>query len=431
MADQQFRDSVLETIKAYYPLNRVTVGDDTSRVAREIADRMGAEVLSVPSGTDCLTWRVPPKWTARDAYIESPDGERVVGLDDSLLFLMSYSAPVSTVMARGELMEHVRTDEMRPACFQYDYRNQYAYTEEWTNWGFTIPYDVVQKMTAPEYRVVIDADFTDGSLDVVDLVVPGRKPETIFFAAHTCHPAQVNDGIACVAILLELFDWIKTLDDRRYSYRLIIGPEYFAAAALLAHGRDIDKLSYGVFLDMMGVEAPLGFQRSYAGDTRMDLAARTALASIPDSFERPFRRLYGNDEMFYDGPGFGIPTIGMGRAPFHEYHTDKDDLERCSLDRLEESYETLRTIVRAFEDDFVPVRRYRGPVQLSRYGLYIDPKIDPKGYDSLHDIQMLMDGERSCMDIAMALDVTYPFVRDFCAALRGVGLVEDAELATA
>src|SRR5690606_40589939 len=65
---------------------------------------------------------------------------------------------------------------------------------------------------------------------------------------------QVNDGIACLAVLIELFRHLQTLPRRRYTYRLILGPEYYAAAAVLAHGKNVDQLKYGFYLDMMRSE---------------------------------------------------------------------------------------------------------------------------------------------------------------------------------
>ena len=51
-----------------------------------------------------------------------------------------------------------------------------------------------------------------------------------FFAAHTCHPGMVNDGIAGIAILLELHNELASRKELKYSYDFIFGPEYYAGA---------------------------------------------------------------------------------------------------------------------------------------------------------------------------------------------------------
>ena len=128
--------------------------------------------------------------------------------------------------------------------------------------------------------------------------------------------------------------------------------------------------------------------------------------------------------MFYNGPGFDIPTLGIGGGHHSYYHFDRDDFDMLNLNQLEMSLEILLKIIEVLETDFVPVRKFRGPLYLSRYGLYIDPKLDRKGYDNLEQIQMLMDGNRSCFDISHELDVDFFFVRRFCEQVYEKQLIE-------
>ena len=87
----------------------------------------------------------------------------------------------------------------------------------------------------------------------------------------------------------------------------------------------------------------------------------------------------------------------------------------------------LKKVVNIFENDKVVARGYRGPLYLSRHGLYIDPKIDRKGYRSLQEIQIEMDGKSSNFEIAERLGITYDFVDNFARELISRGLAEVAE----
>jgi len=404
-------------IEKYSMLNRIPVGDDTSRFVRELADDLGVPVWSIPSGTKCLTWAIPPKWTVHDAYLESAPGHRLADFRDHPLYLKSYSAPFTGRVSREELLQHVFTDPDRPDRILYDCRAQYAFGQR-TDWGFSLPYRLVESLTEDEYDVHIDVSFDDGEMDLIDCTLPGDSSDTIFIAAHTCHPAQVNDGIACVAVAVELFRRFAERSERRYTYRLILGPEYYAAAAVLAHGQGIDQLKAGFFLDMLGNGQPIGFSRSFQGNTYVDRVTRNVMSHrCPDHFERPYRGLWGNDEMFYDGPDFTIPTIGLGRDVFDNYHTDADNLANCDFDQLEQTLDLLEAVIKVFETDGICRRNYRGPLYQSRYDLYIDPKIDPKGYENLQACQILMDGQRSCTDIASQLQIDFGFVRSFADEL--------------
>lgn len=418
------RHRIEELIRRYWRWNRVPVGDETTRFVEEMVAELKAEHLSIPTGTECLTWTVPPKWTVREAYLETMERERIADFARNPLYLKSYSAPFSGVVSREALTQHIKSDPGRPERLIYDYRAQYQYGDR-TEWGFSLPHRVVEELADPEYRVHIDTEFGSGTLDVLDWTLRGACPETVFFTAHTCHPAQVNDGIACIAVLVELFRWLSELESRRYTYRLLLGPEYFAAAAVLAHAGGIENLRCGFFLDMMGNGKRIGFSRSYRGDSYVDKIVRNVLSrAVDDFFEAEYRNLWGNDELFYDGPDFGIPTIGMGRDRFEYYHTDKDDLDLCDFDQLLESLNLLQEIVGVFERDRILRRKYSGPLYLSRYGLYIDPKKDRKGYRNLQETQILMDGTRSCLEIADELGIGFDFVARFGEKLVEYGLAE-------
>lgn len=404
-------------IEPYYLFNRVPVGEQTRQFTQALAAHTGASLLSFPSDQTCLTWVIPPDWHVNEAYLETLEGERIADFGWHPLYLKSYSAAFSGEVSRQELLNHVFTDQSRPDALVYDHRAQYQFGDR-DNWGFSLPYRAVENLKDTHYRVHIDVEFSKGTMEVVDWMLPGELPDTVFFCAHTCHPGQVNDGIACIAVIVELFNWLAQQPHRRYSYRALFGPEYFTAAAMLAHGRGVEDLAFGFFLDNLALDEPMGFARSYRGNSYADQITKAILEQHTDNhIDRPYRGLWGNDELFYDGPGFSIPTLGLGRAPFPHSHTDKDNLENCDLASLEASLDLLKGIINVFETDCVPTRCYQGPLHLSRYDLYIDPKVDRQGYRSLQEIQIEMDGTQSCLQIAQKLGISYQFILEFVRKL--------------
>ena len=145
---------------------------------------------------------------------------------------------------------------------------------------------------------------------------------------------------------------------------------------------------------------------------------------MPKFIETGYRGLWGNDEMFYDGPDFEIPTIGLGRGKWPHYHTDLDDLEHCNFRQLTESLRVLERIADVFEQDCIPTRQYRGPLYQSRYGVHVDIRHDRKHYFALQDLQRLMDGSRSCLECADRLDIPFDFVLSYVRQLQSHGLVK-------
>lgn len=411
-------------IQRYVNWNRVPVGEETSRFARELALDLGANLLSIPSGTDCLTWQMPPQWSVTKGILTGPDGAVLADFHRHPLYLKSYSASFSGTVSLEDLRPHLLSDPSRPERIVYDYRAQYEYGPRHA-WGFSLPHRMVENLPAGDYRVAIETQFGPGTLDVVDLALPGRRRETVFFGAHTCHPAMVNDGLACIAVLREVFRWLRERPDRRFTYRLILGPEYFAAAAFLHAARGAEHLRYGFYLDMLGNGQPWCLSHSSQPDSLADRLARRAFHELGLPVrEAGYRGVWGNDENFYDGPGLLIPTVGLARDAFDGYHTDADDVAHCDFAQLAEAVEVLKRTILLFEETDLPRITYRGPLYLSRHQLYIDPKKDRQGYLSLQRIQMLLDGTRSCEEIAAEVGATAEFVRAFIGALRERGFVE-------
>ena len=72
-----------------------------------IGERVPLEITEVPTGTEVLDWVVPQEWNIAEAWIEGPDGERVVDFADSNLHVLGYSVPVRERLPLAELKEHL------------------------------------------------------------------------------------------------------------------------------------------------------------------------------------------------------------------------------------------------------------------------------------------------------------------------------------
>lgn len=269
----KWKDLIYDVVEKNWNLNRTAVNQDTDKLVKYLNENAyeHAEIHQFQAASECLTWTIPHHWHVREAYIETMSGKRIVDYSDNALHLWSHSIPVDDVFAIDELKNHIITDENRPDEFKYHYR--LGYRSEEKGFGFSIPYRTFSQMNDSKYRVHIDADLdTNGTMKVVDIKLPGESTDTIFFMAHTCHPWLVNDGLSCIAIAMALFNLLKEKSARKYTYRFIFGPEYFASAGMLSKLDDgeLKKLKFGCYLDMLGNHEPMGFQRSFQGDSLFD-----------------------------------------------------------------------------------------------------------------------------------------------------------------
>jgi aminopeptidase-like protein len=401
-------------ISEYYKLNRAPVCDDISYFITKIKELLPqGKILKSKSGQECLTWFTPKSWDIHHARVTNSKGEKVMDFKDNPIHLLQYSAAFKGEITFEELDKHIFYSKEHPNDIPYIVRKQYHFNADADDsWGISIPYNVYKKLDRNgTYFVDLDIEFSKKEMLVFDLLLQGEKNETIFLGAHSCHPAQVNDGIAGVALLIKLFQWLQSLKTQKYSYRMIIGPEYFAAAYFLAHGNKIENIKFGMYLDMMVHDGPIGFSTSFQDNTMIDFITEKCMKEQFETYEKyEYRKLWGNDEMFYDGPDFRIPTVGIGRSNFSEYHLSSDTPSTINKKSVEQSYELLKNIILTFENEFIVKRNYSGPLYLSRYNMYIDPKVDRDGYDNLQKIQILMDGNKSTLDIAKQLNIKPNFV---------------------
>jgi len=415
-------EKVKEFLEKHYMKNRATVTDESNEVIEDVVKRTGGKIINIPTGKECLNWIIPKKWTVHDAYIKDMTNNKIiVDFKDNPLHLWSYSDPVDKTINFNELEKHILYREKVPDRIPYHYALQYDYSLN--GWGFSMTYGQYLSMDRKaEYKAFIDSEFTDGTMQIADTVIKGRHKATVFFGAHNCHPGQVNDGLLNIVILMDLFDFIKTMPKPNYTYRMIIGPEYFGGVAFLEHGENIKDLKYGLYLDMVANNKPVAFSRSYNSQSMIDKAVEIAVRTTVENYTvKPYREVWGNDELFYDGPDFLVPTVGLGRERYPEYHTSIDDISHVNWFQYGEMQEILKKIILYMENNCIPERRYIGPAYLSRYGI----KMGGEFSDNMQVAQILMDGENSLIDISFKSKVPFEKLYEIVKELESNGLMEN------
>jgi aminopeptidase-like protein len=403
-------------IDQYCHTNRSPVSESNNSLIAHLCERFGTKPLSTPSLSECLTWIIPKAWKVRKACLIGEEGAVIADFSTNPLHVWAHSIPYKGWISRNELEKHLFYSKEHPDWIPYHYRNQYRHTE--MDWGFSITYNRYLELADKSYYVEIDSSLDDSlSMDIADIHVKGKNESCILFAAHTCHPGIATDGLTNVAVLCEVAERVKNSSiGLKYSYRFVLGPEFYAAAAFLASASDeeIRNIKGGAYFDMLGNGRPIGWQTSFYQQSYMDKLTDNVMKNyVPDSFKRSYRKLWGNDETFYNGPGYNIPVVGIGGDKFDEYHFDRDNANFVNYEQLLFSVEIVFKMIDVFEKDAVPLLKYEGPLYLSRYNLYIDPRMNRKGYDSIEAIQILADGKNSCLDIAYELDIDFFFVYDF------------------
>ena len=425
--------SMKEMISALWRLPRDIVSDGYDVAMHALATQVPMKIHEYPTGTDCWTWLVPEKWSCRDARLETLDGRVLFSYRDNPLHAVSYSLPFNGVVARDELFRHLHThprlDEAIPFIFKYYERD----------WGLCCSKNLKDSLTDDTYRVIIDADFSFGSLKVGECVARGKSDKTFVFCAHLCHPGMVNDDLTGVVVGIQVMQELLKRNDLRYTYRFLILPETIGSVAYLSHNEHlVPHMVGGLFLEMLGLNNPHALQLSFSGNTEMDRCLSRVLSeSSSDAWIGAFRTVVGNDERQFNAPGVRVPMLSLSRVlreksngwPYYpEYHSSLDTPELAWDSRLAESRDLVLRMVDAIEMNEIPVNLFQGEVFCSRYGLHIDPYSNPEGNRALFNILFLVDGTRSVAEIARVCGISVEATRSVLEELQARGLIAYAPL---
>ena len=425
--------SMSEMISALWRLPRDIVSDGYDTALQALATQVPMQIHEYPTGTECLTWLVPEKWSCRDARLETTDGRVIFSYRDNPLHCVSYSLPFDGIVTREDLFQHLHThpllDDAIPFIFKYYERD----------WGLCCSKDLKDSLTNETYGVFIDSEFSFGSLKVGECIVHGESDQTFVLCAHLCHPAMVNDDLSGVVVGIQVMQELLKRPKPRYTYRFIILPETIGSVAYLSdHLQLVPKMVGGLFLEMLGLDNPHALQLSFRGDTEVDRCLSTVLkSSSADAWIGAFRTVVGNDERQFNAPGIRVPMLSLSRVLrertngwpyFPEYHSSHDTPELAPQSRLAESRDLVLGMIDAMETNEVPVNLFKGEVFCSRYGLHVDAYSDVEGNRALFDILFLVDGTRSVTEIARLCGVSVGAVRSILEELRARGLIAYAPL---
>ncbi len=408
-----------------FPLNRSITGPGTRETLSYLKERLsGLQVKEIPSGTDVFDWTVPDEWRIRDAYIADESGRRIVDWQEHNLHVVGYSEPVDRRMSLTELDEHLHSLPDQPEAIPY----VTSYYER--RWGFCLRHRTREQLEPGEYHVVIDSDLEPGVLNYGELVLPGRSDQEVFLSTYVCHPSMANNELSGPVVATALGQWIDSLQDRRYTYRIVFVPETIGSLAYL--NRNLDHLKEhvvaGFNLTCLGDERCFSYLPSRAGESLSDRVARHVLRHLSSDVEGYSFLDRGSDERQYCAPGIDLPIASIMRSKYGEYpeyHTSLDDLSLVSPQGLEGGYMALRRGLEVLESNYGLQTTVLGEPNLGKRGLYptLSTKEEAKDANTLLDVLAYSDG-RSLLEVAEAIEKPAWKVRDAAETLIEGGVLE-------
>jgi len=419
-------------LKRLFPICRSITGNGNRETLRVLQELIPLTVHEVPTGTPVYDWIIPDEWNIRDAWIDTPDGRRIVDFNASNLHVVSYSEPMRGKFTWAELQAHLHTHPTLPEAIPY--RTSYYKRE----WGFCLThaqYRELEQHGGP-FEVVIDSTLAPGSLTYGELLLPGLSEQEILLSCYLCHPSMANDSLSGVLLTVFLARELLARKNRRYSYRIVFIPETIGAIAYCARNEAaMKRIDTGLVITTVGGPGKFGYKQSFdAGHAINRLVEEVFHEAGVEHITYPFD-IHGSDERQYSSQGFRINTATICRNRYYEYpqyHSSLDDLTFVTGKQIAK---TLSLYVKLI-DKLEARRIYRNlmpncEVMLSRHDLYPvtggaqRPELGGRSeLDLILWLLFLCDGRNSMEDIALRLKIDVQNLNSYIRRLEQAGVLE-------
>jgi len=422
--------TMMELLNELWFLPRHLVSPGYDEAIKRLATELPMTIHEIPTGTKVWTWTVPESWICHEAYLEALSGKRIVDVANHPLHVVSYSLPFEGEVTKDDLLAHLHVHPNLPDAIPYVFK----YYQR--DWGLCASQKLCDSLKDDRYRVVIRTEFVPGSLKIGEILVRGESEECFVVAAHLDHPAMVNDDMTGVVVALESARRLLAGPKPYFSYRFLFFPETLGSIAYLSQREHlIPQMQGGLFLEMLGNDAPHALQTSFQKDSATDRALVTALRCLePNAYIGGFRTIIDNDERQFNAPGVRVPMLSLSRVvnpnlpesrfrPYPEYHSSLDTPEIVTPDRLENSVQTVLGLLMAFDKNRFMVNRFKGEIFSSGFGLWVDYKTDSAAHKRRFEIMDRCDGVHRPADIAEELGISFQEVWDVIEKLLEKDLV--------
>jgi aminopeptidase-like protein len=334
---------------ALWPICRSITGNGLRNSFKILQEIISFELIEVPTNTSVLDWKVPKEWNINDAYIITPQGNKICEFKVNNLHLINYSMPVNMSLTFEELLPYLHTLPNKPNAIPY----LTSYYKE--TWGFCLTHnEFLQLPKEGNYQVVIDSSLQDGALTYGQYILKGSSEEEILFSSYLCHPSMANNELSGPLALAFLYQELSKMENRYYTYRFVLAPETIGIVAFLAqHGEKLkSKIKGGYVLTCCGDAGSITYQLSKRTDTIADHMMQHFLKTKYTNFSVRDFRVGGSDERQYCSPGFNFPVGTIMRTPYKiypEYHTSLDNKSIMDFSALKEIIMLLVDVCKGME----------------------------------------------------------------------------------
>ncbi|EIB2217641.1 DUF4910 domain-containing protein, partial [Campylobacter jejuni] len=379
---------------------------------------------SIKSGTKVFDWIVPDEWNAKEAYIITPEGEKICDFKKHNLHLLNYSEAIDKEIELEELQDHLYSIEEMPDVIPY----VTSYYKR--RWGFCLTHNERKKLKKGKYKVYINAKHDEnGVLNYADFILPSTQnsKDEILISTYLCHPSMANNELSGPVVAIFLAKWLLSLKERKYNYRFVIIPETIGSIVYLSkHLEHLKKyVKAGFVLSCLGDDHAYSLIHTPKENTLSDKVALHTLKN-KENFKAFSFLDRGSDERQYNAPLVNLGIVGVCRTrylEYEQYHTSKDNLNFISEKGLMGGLQSMQEMILNLEINAVYKNTIVCEPNLGKRGLY-------HTLSTANDIPLACnflaycDGENDIIDIANILNMQAYEFKELLKKIKFYGLVK-------
>lgn len=340
-------------VEVLFPQNRSIVGKGIKNGYRHLSQTFESKPRfhHVRTGTKVGVWTIPQGWQLNSFKVRClKSGNMIVRPDDTNLRVWSHSKSFHGELSKAEFLKHVRAHSELSEAIPYIT----AYYSD--TWGFSLTRNEIDTLCEGPFQIELNTQLQDDVLEIMEILIPGKSSEEMFFSTYLCHPSMVVNELSGPVVASELISALEK-SENHYSYRFVFLPEtigsiYYSQKFLRGSKR---KIVHAFNLNCLGGFRDWAFLGSREGNTYTDDLVRKYLShSKPEYIEYPFTER-GSDERQYCNPRINLPIVSIMRKKYHEYeeyHTHLDNLSLNIAEVYEESLKAFIDICNIIENDY-------------------------------------------------------------------------------
>ena len=408
-----------------FPICRSLTGDGVRSTLNYLQELLPAlKIFEVPSGTRAFDWEVPREWVIHDAYIADVDGNRLVDFKTNNLHVVGYSTSVNAVLSRAELDEHLYSLPELPHAIPY----VTSYYRE--TWGFCLTHDQRAQLGDGPFRVLIDSELKVDSLSYGEMIIPGDTSDEILLSTYVCHPSMANNELSGPVVTTALARWILGLEDRHYTYRIVMVPETIGSVVYLSlHLRHLQEhLKAGWVLTCIGDDRAYSYLPSPSGATFADRVSKKVMSKLNHRFDEYSFLDRGSDERQYCSPGVDLPVVSLMRSKYGtypEYHTSLDDLSLVTPKGLQGGLDMMKAVIDELESNPRWRSTVLGEPQMGKRGLYPTTSTSTSAHEvyDMMNVLAFCDGTYDTEELASICGISESQTEEIVSKLLAAGVL--------